>query len=162
MTMDEKPTRKQLDHQLPWWIANEGQHWMVTVNCEKRGQNQLCKPDLLEIFKEAVEYRNKADIWRCSVFVLMPDHLHMIVSLRPEQALAKVIGDWKRWMANKHGIKWQPNFHDHRIRNSESLCEKAEYLFMNPVRAGLCDNYHHWKYLWVDKYNGEGLVDLLR
>ncbi len=160
--MDKKPIRKQLDHQLPWWIANEGQRWMITVNCETRGINQLCKPELLDVFKQSIEYRNKADIWRCSLFVLMPDHLHMIVSLKPEQTLPRVIGDWKRWLANKHGIKWQSNFHDHRIRNNESLVEKADYLLMNAVRAGLCDDYHHWEYLWVDKYNGEGLVDLLK
>jgi len=154
--------RIQLDHNTPWWVGTDGQRWMVTVNCKKRGSNQLCHSNYLDAFRQSIEYRNDADIWRCSVFVLMPDHVHMIISLMPGDSLSKIVGDWKSCMSTQYKIQWQSNFHDHRIRHDESLFEKAEYIFQNPVRAGLCNEYQDWQYLWVDKYDGNGLTDLLK
>jgi len=33
---------------------------------------------------------------------------------------------------------WQPGFTDHRIRDANDNARHQEYLFSNPVRAGLC------------------------
>lgn len=33
--------------------------------------------------------------------------------------------------------RWQRDFFDHRLRSIESAAEKAQYIRMNPVRAGL-------------------------
>jgi len=32
---------------------------------------------------------------------------------------------------------WQPGFNDHLLRSDENYAEKWEYVFQNPVRAGL-------------------------
>jgi len=33
---------------------------------------------------------------------------------------------------------WQKSFTDHRIRDNEDYLKHKEYVWMNPVRAGLC------------------------
>jgi hypothetical protein len=60
--------------------------------------------------------------------------------------MRKCFADWKRWLASRQKINWQDGFFDHRLRNIESAVEKANYIRMNPVRAGLVDNPLEWPY----------------
>lgn len=63
--------------------------------------------------------------------------------------MAKVIRDWKRFVAKTAGVAWQDGFFDHRIRSNESFREKALYIRNNPVRGGLVRDAAQWKYIWV-------------
>jgi putative transposase len=60
-----------------------------------------------------------------------------LVAPAPDKTLNRVLGDWKRFTSTQHGIAWQKNFIDHRIRSDENVEEKATYIRMNPFRAGL-------------------------
>ena len=42
----------------------------------------------------------------------------------PDKPMSQIVGDWKRWQTKHHGIRWQENFFDHRIRDDEQLEEK--------------------------------------
>jgi REP element-mobilizing transposase RayT len=77
----------------------------------------------------------------------MPDHLHGIVTFPNSFFMKKSISSWKRWFAKSQSIQWQRDFFDHRLRNLESAVEKANYIRMNPVRAGLCANPEDWPYV---------------
>ena len=54
---------------------------------------------------------------------------------------------WKRWLATRHSIVWQDGFFDHRLRSLESAVEKANYIRLNPVRAGLVEHASDWPYV---------------
>jgi len=41
---------------------------------------------------------------------------------------------------------WQPGFFDHLLRHNESYAEKWDYVWGNPVRAGLVTNPEDWPY----------------
>jgi hypothetical protein len=41
---------------------------------------------------------------------------------------------------------WQEGFFDHLIRNAESYAGKWEYVYQNPVRAGLVNDPKEWPY----------------
>jgi len=41
---------------------------------------------------------------------------------------------------------WQEGFFDHVLRTAESYSQKWDYVRMNPVRAGLCDEPGEWPY----------------
>jgi len=41
---------------------------------------------------------------------------------------------------------WQREFFDHVLRSNESYIEKWNYIFDNPVRAGLTASATEWKY----------------
>ncbi len=60
----------------------------------------------------------------------------------------KAIRDWRRLVAKKAGVVWQDGFFDHRLRGNESYEEKAHYIRMNPVRAGLVTEPREWPYIW--------------
>ncbi|MDA1069560.1 MAG: transposase, partial [Verrucomicrobia bacterium] len=81
------------------------------------------------------------------LLVLMPDHLHALVSFPQDTEMKKFISSWKGYLAKHCGIKWQRDFFDHRIRNWESLDGKADYIRQNPVRKGLCKSAEEWQWM---------------
>lgn len=58
------------------------------------------------------------------------------------------MSDWKHFTARTLGIEWQRDFFDHRLRH-RSFVEKAHYIRMNPVRAGLVEKLEEWPYVWT-------------
>jgi putative transposase len=91
-------------------------------------------------------YHTRGD-WFCRIFVLMPDHFHAMLAPAPDKQLTRLIGDWKRFTATRLKIDWQKNFFDHRLRSDESWEEKAHYIRMNPVRAGIIPESERWTYM---------------
>ena len=92
-------------------------------------------------------------------WVLMPDHLHVLLQLGVEE-LPGIVGRIKGRSAaavnrvlNRTGSIWQPGFHERAIRRSANLVASARYILANPVRAGLVrrvDQYPYWNANWVD------------
>ena len=85
-------------------------------------------------------------------FVVMPDHLHWLLSLK-----AGTLGDAVRRLKGRTshtlgGQPWQPNYHDHALRREEDLPATARYIVSNPVRAGLVarvGEYSLWDAVWL-------------
>jgi REP element-mobilizing transposase RayT len=92
-------------------------------------------------------------------WVVMPDHVHALVSLAGEVDLGEVMNRLKGRSArviNVHvgrtGPFWQSNFHDHALRAEEDRLAVARYIVANPLRAGLVDrlgDYPHWDSVWA-------------
>ena len=81
--------------------------------------------------------------------VLMPDHLHMLVTVPDAKQFNRLIASWKRYTSCQLGIRWHRTFFDRRLRRHESLTAKVEYIRQNPVRAGLVSRPEDWPYLWI-------------
>jgi hypothetical protein len=58
--------------------------------------------------------------------------------------MSRVIGNWKKGNRENHGVLWQENFFDHRLRQDESFEEKAVYIRRNPLVKGLCSKPEEW------------------
>ncbi len=82
----------------------------------------------------------------------MPDHLHMICETG-DQDLIKMLAAFKSfttkqsWNFGLTGPLWQESFHDHGIRQVEDFDMIARYVYVNPERAGLCeqDGDYPWR-----------------
>ena len=145
-----RPTRRKLNHSTPFWIRESREQFFITICCRKRGGNTLANAPVAYELIETVRYRNVNGIWWCSAFVVMPDHVHGIMRFSENSSMADVIRNWKAWTAKRLGIRWQKNWFDHRIRADESRKEKAQYIFHNPVRAGLVEEAHRWPYSFFE------------
>ena len=83
--------------------------------------------------------------------LLMPDHVHLLVWFPPtEKRIQTVISKWKEWTAKALGLHWQRDFFEHRFRHDESYREKADYIWANPVRAGLIAIAADWPFVFMD------------
>lgn len=75
-------------------------------------------------------------------FVVMPDHVHLLLTPAPESALERVAqfikGGYSYRLRKEEKIQvWQQSFTNHRIRDDEDYERHRGYIRMNPVRAGL-------------------------
>ena len=80
-------------------------------------------------------------------FVIMPDHVHLFVSDSSDGTLSQWVRLLKRYLSK--GIAsapphWQKGFFDHSIRHSENYSEKWNYVYQNPIRAGLVTDADDW------------------
>lgn len=142
--MAELPQRRTLHHAAPAWVQDSALYF-ITVCTLPRGVNQLCVPSVSgQVLKSAEHYQTTGKWW-LKIFLLMPDHWHALVSVPKEESLPTVVRTWKSYQARTLGIKWQDGFFDHRLRSDEL---KAEYIRMNPVRAGLAKRVEEWAYVW--------------
>lgn len=121
--------------------------FFVTVCAESRRGSPLL-PAAGAIL-ESVRIRNERGIWFAKAAVVMPDHVHLLVTVPANAKLATAIGNWKRYLARANGVRWQANFFDHRIRSAEEESEKFEYVRQNPVRRGLVATPEAWPWRFV-------------
>lgn len=88
---------------------------------------------------------------RCGIDVLaycfMPDHLHLLLSVEDKADLTEFMRLFKQWTGYHFsrnlkwgGPFWQKSYYDHVLRGEEHLQALAEYIWENPVRAGLVEN----------------------
>jgi putative transposase len=138
--------RKQLPHLVPGWINPLSEAYFITINCIPRGRNQLATPGAWGALLEAIGFRESRGDWKWRLILAMPDHLHGIVTFEQRAYLSRDIASCKRWLATKAGFVWQDGYFEHRLRSRECAEEKAGYIRMNPVRAGLVENPDSWPY----------------
>ena len=140
--------RKSLPHAIPNWVGNAAD-FFITINCSPRGKNQLALPETASAIERSLLHQQSSGAWWVHMLLLMPDHLHALVSFSHEASLQRTIQNWKRFLARQEGIVWQRDFFDHRLRNNESLAEKWTYIRNNPVRKGLASTPDEWPYQWA-------------
>ncbi|MDQ8192707.1 transposase [Roseibacillus persicicus] len=147
---EEIHRRKRLCHESPFTFASGSlrEVYFLTICTKERGPNQLAKPEVWKVILESIEDRNRRELWNCSVFVAMPDHVHLLASFDGPEKMGFVITQWKRWIAHNTDVRWQRDFFDHRLRSFESAAGKARYIYLNPVRGGLVNGAEKWPYFW--------------
>jgi putative transposase len=109
--------------------------------------------DLAEILvRRIITCRDQA-AYLLHEFVVMPDHLHVMLTPTEattlEKALQLIKGGSSHEIHKLHGHKiqiWQAGFHDWTIRDSADYAAKGEYIWMNPVRARLAERAPDWLY----------------
>jgi len=99
--------------------------------------------------------------------VVLPDHIHMIITPYEIDMYPKIIAHIKRsfvygldretiqkakmtlsrsaYRRQLSGI-WQKRFYEHTIRNEKDWEEKMAYIRSNPVKHGLVDRWDEWRY----------------
>lgn len=77
-------------------------------------------------------------------FVIMPNHLHMILTPLPGNSLSDILHGLKgvsareaNKMINRTGAFWQDESFDHIIRNENKLAKFKRYIAANPLKARL-------------------------
>src|SRR5579862_4236816 len=84
-------------------------------------------------------------------FVVMPDHLHLLLTPAPqislERAMQFIKGGCSYRLRMMEKIRaWQESFTNHRIRDAEDYARHCEYVRMNPARARLVQDAAAWAF----------------
>ncbi len=77
-------------------------------------------------------------------FVVMPNHVHVVVRPLAEHTLSEILKSWKSFTAReinqslgRTGALWQEESFDHIVRTPQALEQFTEYVRQNPAKAGL-------------------------
>ncbi|HKP02398.1 MAG TPA: transposase [Chthoniobacterales bacterium] len=135
---------------MPLWLHPSEENYFITICCRERGRNRLAKPGVAPALIETIKHRNERQLWYAHLVVIMPDHVHLLVSFgQIQMRIQCVVSKWKEWTAKSLGIRWQRDFFEHRLRKEESFREKADYILANPVRARLVERWEDWPYIFI-------------
>jgi putative transposase len=92
----------------------------------------------------------------CHGFVVMPNHVHAILSVAPEATISSFLLAWKKTrfyaqeLTKYHELcpddcpVWQAKFYDFNLESDKKFLEKLEYMHTNPVVAGLASTILDW------------------
>ena len=141
---------KRLHHQVPSWVDPSALFHIRIALDRNVEQRPLTEPELGEALLDSVRLYQRKYRWYNTLFLLMPDHLHALLSFGRDESMSEVIRDWKRFHARHGGVAWQEGYFDHRLRadeRGEQLGTKTDYIRRNPAVAGLCASIEEWP--WV-------------
>lgn len=151
-------SRKEL--RLPEYDYSQNGYYFVTI-CTKDRKNVLweavgatCGRPKLSIYgqiveAEIIEFDNVYSGIKIDKYVIMPNHIHMIIAVESDEGppqvaptLSRMMKQFKGSVSKKAGVTlWQKSFYDHVIRNEEDYLAVWQYIETNPVKWEL-DQYH--------------------
>jgi putative transposase len=86
-------------------------------------------------------------------FVIMPDHLHLLLTVDDEMTVEKAMqlvkGRFSFRLGSEFGLKgevWQKGFSEVQVLGERSFEEHRAYIANNPVKAGLVDAPEKYPY----------------
>lgn len=138
-------------------ISLPAQHYLITTVCHQRDRRFLDGSTASAVTSKLQEH----SLWegsRLLCWVLMPDHLHMLIELGACRSLSALIQRVKcvtarsaNQAAGRSGSVWMPGFHDRALRAEDEMVCVARYIIENPIRVGLAkeiDEYPYWGSIW--------------
>jgi putative transposase len=124
-------------------ILNQLRTFFVTAVAQQR-QPHFRRASMAELFLETLFHYRGEKVFLLHEFVVMPDHVHLIITPSSKFSLEKAVGRIKggsSFQVGKHVSSkievWQPGFTQHLILDEEDFQKHRDYILDNPVRAGL-------------------------
>ena len=124
------------------------------VTTDAAGSKNIFQATLVAeiVVSKLVFYRDEG-AYLLHEFVLMPNHLHLILTpgqtTSLEKALQLIKGGSSFAIRKARGNKlpiWQPGFHEWTIRDAGDYEARRRYIWLNPVKAGLIENPEQWPF----------------
>ncbi|MGP8269286.1 MAG: REP-associated tyrosine transposase [Terracidiphilus sp.] len=117
-----------------------------------------------ELFERSLEsMRRRYDFVVCG-YVVMPDHVHLLVSEPKKALLSKAIQALKLSVSvqSRERPFWQARYYDFNVHNGEKRVEKLRYMHRNPVKRGLVEKPEDWPWSSFRHYRTgiEGTVEI--
>jgi putative transposase len=142
---------------LPHWRMS-GSIYFVTWRLDP-DQTEL-NPIERDVIASNIKYFDKQR-YDLFAFVVMPDHVHVLVQPKNDFLLKQVVHTWKSYSAYKlqrdfsrRNRIWQDEYFDRIVRDEKELIEKAQYILNNPLkkRPEILD----YKWVWIGDWTEAG------
>ncbi len=97
-------------------------------------------------------------------YVIMPEHIHLLVSEPKTALLSKAIQALKLSVSvqSRERPFWQARYYDFNVHHGEKTTEKLRYMHRNPVQRGLVEKPEDWPWSSFRHYATgiEGTVEI--
>jgi putative transposase len=123
----------------------EGDLHFITFSCNQR-RPYLDSTSARSLFEEALErVRLRYGVYVIG-YVVMPEHVHLLLSEPEGIPLSKVIHSLKSSIAKRSLQRpfWLPRYYDFNVFTARKRVEKLRYIHRNPVKRGLAVRPEEW------------------
>lgn len=151
-----------------WW---PGGTWFFTVNLlERRGNHLLV--ERIDLLRQSVAWVRQAHPFSIHAWVVLPDHLHCILSLPEDDddfalrwrlikshfSRALPHTEWRSDSRQRYGERgiWQRRYWEHRIRDAADYRHHLDYVHLNPLKHGYVTRASDWPYSTFHRYVAAG------
>ncbi len=135
-------------------LQQTGQSHFITFTCYRRMEH-LTNSQACSVVLRALENTRKRYGLRVFGFVLMPEHVHLLLSEPEQGTLARAMQSLKSASARvARGARaervgtptpfWQTRYYDRYMRDYDEFLEKLRYIYRNPVKRRLCSSPDEW------------------
>jgi putative transposase len=148
-----------------------GGTYFFTVTLADRRSDALVRN--VDALRRAFRTARRERPFVVDAIVILPDHLHAILTLPPNDA--DFSGRWRRTKghfsrglidagtrvkrhANGELALWQRRFWEHTIRDEADFSRHVDYIHFNPVKHGLVSRVRDWPHSSFHRYVREGLL----
>ncbi len=155
----------------------------VTFSCYNRF-HLLAYPSIIQLFIDELNALRQRHGLKLYGYVVMSEHVHLVIWLPDSKKLGSVIGELKsrsarrilpllkeiygrpidRLRAHRAGesrlVFWQIRCCDHNCRSPETVREKIEYCHKNPITRGLAKEPRDWRWSSYNWYAGRSDVPI--
>jgi primosomal protein N' (replication factor Y) (superfamily II helicase) len=107
------------------------------------GSCSLRQPLIADLVEQALKHFDGSR-YRLGAYVIMPNHVHVLVQPAGGHSLEAILHSWKSFTAQQAnrilgatGRFWMEEYFDHLVRSAAQLTKFESYIRENPVKAGL-------------------------
>jgi putative transposase len=160
------------------WLRQHGidlqhEHWRLAVNAlapasqtefhrhfstrwhdeldNAHGDCALRQPENARVVSDYLRHFDGGKYWLTD-FVVMPNHVHLLVEFPDDESMLKQCENWKRYTARLIHLRmgtagrfWQQDGFDHLVRSEAQFAWFRKYIADNPRKAGLRpDEFVHY------------------
>src|SRR5271166_5421663 len=153
---------------MPWGLKRYQQardlHF-ITFSCYRR-QPLLASAQAKQLVERALERARQGYGFYVTGYVIMPEHVHLLVSEPERSTLARAVQAMKQSVARKligqRKHFWQARYYDFNVCTKRKRVEKLRYMHRNPVKRGLVGKPEDWPWSSFRHYltGAEGVVEI--
>ncbi len=125
----------------------------ITFSCHQR-RPYLKSPTRRNIFEQSLEDMRVRYRFLVFGYVVMPEHVHLLISEPSLSRLDRAIHAIKLSVASqlKERPFWLVRYYDFNVRTEKKRTEKLRYMHRNPVVRGLVSNPEDWRWSSFNHY----------
>ena len=144
--------------------------WFFTVNLAERKNNDLLV-DKIDELRNAFRYVKQRKPFHIDAIVIMPDHLHCIWTLPPDDGnfsvrwnmlkgrFSRAIDHGERVSKRRERGIWQRRLWAHLIEDQDDCNCHIDYIHWNPVKLGHVQNVIGWPYSSFHHFVKQGVYE---
>jgi putative transposase len=124
-----------------------GEFHFLTFSSFRR-QPYLSTVAAMELFEDALERVRLRYLFVVAGYVVMPEHVHLLVNEPERGLLSRTIQALKLSvsMRSRERPFWQAHYYDFNVSSHQKFVEKLRYIHRNPVVRGLVASPEDWKW----------------
>ena len=124
-----------------------GDFHFLTFSCFRR-RPYLSTVAAMELFEDALERVRRRYLFAVAGYVVMPEHVHLLVN-EPQRALLSKTIQALKLSVSMRGLErpfWQAHYYDFNVSAHSKFVEKLRYIHRNPVHRGLVAKPENWQW----------------